>query len=132
MKRAAAFLLTISILTACAPAMQEFTMVRMDGKATLPASIDFRREIISVALPDGEKLSGKYSEFGFLGAAVLTVFSPREALALFGGLNRKGTPGYAVLTDNEGTVMEVVFYTHKDSGIGFAKTGDGDVYRFVY
>jgi hypothetical protein len=132
MKRFTALLLSILFLTACAPAMQEFTMVRMDGKATLPASIDFREETISVALPGGDELSGKYSKFGFLGAAVLTVFSPREALALFGGLNRKGTPGYAVLTDGQGTVMEVVFYTDKDSGIGFAKTGEGGVYRFVY
>jgi hypothetical protein len=132
MKHPAPLFMIVLFLAACAPSMQEFSMVRMDGKQTLPAAIDFSEKSVTVSMPDGQEMNGKYSEFSFLGSAALTVFSPMEALALFGGMSRRGTPGYAVLTDGEGAVMEVVFYTDKESGIGFAKTGEGEVYRFVY
>lgn len=89
---------------------------------------------VEVKLPSGEVLRGKYSAIAnntvaFGGTFVRGVYIPSTAVIANGG----GQPGYAFLTGNKGTTMEVNFVYGRDAhGFGEAKTNGGMIYKVMF
>lgn len=122
--------LALLLLAACSSRVQ--FIATADG-TTLTGAHDAWRQTIAVTLPSGARLEGSYQFLttGAIGEGSL--FFGANVAELLGRHMSGRMHGYARLTGQEGTVLEIVFALEwMGRGYGVARTSLGDEYRVVF
>lgn len=124
-------ILILILLIGC---VRQVKLVDFNDGTTITGEYNTASKAVSITLPSGEVVRGEYVTltsatigFGslFYGANIGSMF----AMGVGGSSN-----GYAILTGDKGTVMEVIFSYSEWTGRGFgvAKTNKGAEYRVMF
>jgi hypothetical protein len=104
-----------------------------DGK-TIIGQYNKADKSVTMTLPSGEFMKGEYVALTNASIGVGSLFYGANVANMM-SVSAGGTSnGYALLTDEKGTVMEIIFSYSEWSGHGFgnAKTNKGHEYKVMF
>ncbi|MFV0481185.1 MAG: hypothetical protein ACK5LP_04300 [Campylobacteraceae bacterium] len=124
----------------------DLTLTGFNSNEVLVGVLDESTEMVTVTMPNGEVLSGKYNSYGSgdVSTTVSTGFGHSSGGRYssggnFGGIGLGFNFGggdftkYALLTNENSTLkMDVIVTKNSGKGFGEAKTNDGREYRIQF
>ena len=123
--------LILLFLSAC---VHEVKFVNPNSGATIIGEYNTANKIVQVTLPSGETLKGNYVALTNASIGFGSLFYGANVGSMMSIGTGGSSSGYALLTGDKGTVMEIIFSYSEWTGHGFgiAKTNKGDEYRVMF
>lgn len=127
---AAASLLTALLLVACTRPVQ---FVNLQDGSALTGTHSLWLRSIAVSLPTGETVTGTYTKLTASDMGPESLFFGANAGELLGLHAAERVYGYARLTGEQGSVVEMIFTSDWiGHGHGVARTGSKEEYRVTF
>jgi hypothetical protein len=130
MKKLILFLFLI-FLSSC---VHEVKFVRFSDGTTILGKYNEANREVEVTLPSGETLRGQYVSLTNATIGYGSLFYGANIGSMLTVGAGGSSNGYALLTGNKGTIMEIIYSYSEWTGHGFgiAKTNKGDEYRVMF
>ena len=124
-------LLLLIFLSSC---VHEVKFVRFSDGTTILGKYNKINKEVEVTLPPGETLKGQYIALTNATIGYGSLFYGANIGSMLTISKGGRSNGYALLTGDQGTIMEIIFDYSEWSGHGFgiAKTNKGDEYRVMF
>lgn len=127
---ARAALLTALLLVACTRTVE---LVDLHNGSVLTGTHNFWQRSVSVSLPTGETAAGTYTKLTTADIGAESLFFGATAGELLGRYTVEQVSGYARLTGERGTVVEIIFSSDwLGHGHGVARTSLKEEYRVTF
>lgn len=125
------FVICLILLPSCT---HQIKFVHFDTGTTITGRYNTLTKRVQVTLPSGESLNGKYIPLENMSFGIGSLFYGSPSLTAWGMSTGGHSNGYALLTDEKGVVMEIIFQYSEWSGHGFgeARTNKGELYKVMF
>lgn len=127
-------IVTFFILIALTGCVHEIKLVNFSDGTTIIGEYNKASETVVITLPSGEMLKGGYVALSNATIGYGSLFYGANVGSMLSVGAGGSSNGYALLTGDKGTVMEIIFsYSEWTShGFGTAKTNKGAEYRVMF
>lgn len=126
--------LIIIILLAMLGCVHNIKFVNPTDGTTIIGEYNTATKTVQVTLPAGESLKGEYVALTNASIGFGSLFYGANVGSMLSIGTGGSSNGYALLTGDKGSVMEIIFSYSEWTGHGFgvAKTNKGDEYRVIF
>lgn len=128
--RGALLTLAMAWLLGCA---HEIRLVNLSDGATIEGTSKLWDQSVTLTMPSGEIVEGHYVSLSSAKIGPDSLFYRANVGQMLGGHVSGRFHGYALLTGQNGTIIEMVFASEwTGHGFGVARAGSGEEYRVTF
>jgi hypothetical protein len=126
--------LVILILLVLIGCVREVKLVDFNDGTTIIGEYNKATKTVTITLPSGEVLKGEYVALTNATIGYGSLFYGANVGSMLSVGTGGSSNGYALLTGDKGTVMEIIFSYSEWTGHGFgtARTNKGTEYRVMF
>jgi len=112
---------------------QEVRLVNLTDGATIEGTSTLWDQSVTLTMPSGEIVEGHYVSLASANIGPDSLFYRATVGQMLGGHVSGRFHGYALLTGQNGTIVEMVFASEwTGHGFGVARAGSGEEYRVTF